>query len=211
MSRRIFKIDYDTGEIIWILGTHDGWEKPFSEKLLQPVDPNIRWTWHGHNPRVTDEGTICVYDNGNYQARPFTPSKPPAECFARGVEYFVNEKKGTVEEVWASADENTEDKVLSWAMGDCHRLPNTGNMLVIDSFCALEGPGLNWQGTVTTSDFTWKEWNRDSWTMSDFPYWGRIREYKRTGRQDVVFEVVVKDPDDLVGWEVYGGLRTPEL
>lgn len=206
-----FKVDRDTGEVIWILGPHDGWEKPFSEKLLQPVDSDMRWTWHGHNPRVSVEGTICVYDNGNYQARPFDPPKQPGEIYARGVEYFIDENKGTVEEVWASADDATDDKVLSWAMGDCHRLPKTGNMLVIDSFCVMEGPELNWQGSVTYSDFTWHEWDRSSWHMSDFPYWGRIREYRRNDNRDIVFEVVVKDPDDLIGWEVYGGLRTSDL
>jgi hypothetical protein len=205
------KIDRDTGGVIWILGPHEGWEKPFSDKLLQPVDPDIRWAWHGHNPRVTEEGTICVYDNGVYQARPFATPKKPAECYARGVEYFVDEKKGTVEEVWTSADDGTEDKVVSWAMGDCHRLPRTKNMLVIDSCCIPEGPELNWQGTVTTADLTWNEWDRGSWIIADFPLWGRIREYSRNSARDIVFEIVVRDPDDIVGWEVYGGLRTQDL
>ncbi|MBW1790225.1 MAG: aryl-sulfate sulfotransferase [Deltaproteobacteria bacterium] len=206
-----FKVDRDTGEVIWILGTHDGWEKPFSDKLLQPVDPDIRWPFHGHNPRVTDDGTICVYDNAAFQARPFTPAKKPAECFSRGVEYLVDERKGTVEEVWASADDGTEDKVVSWAMGDCHRLPKTNNMLVIDSVCMPEGPELSWQGNITTDDLTWEQWDRNCWNISDFALWGRIREYRRNSNRDVVFEIVVRDPDDLVGWEVYGGLRTPDL
>ena len=205
------KLDQNTGEVIWILGTHDGWKEPFSDKLLQPVDPNIHWTWHGHNPRVSNAGTVCVYDNGAFQARPFQPPKLPGEIYSRGVEYFVDEKNGTVEEVWASADENSEDKVISWAMGDCHRLPETGNMLVIDSVCAPEGPGLNWQGSVTIADLTWDEWDRSSWHISDFAQWGRIREYRRNSDRDVVFEIAVRDPDDLVGWEVYGGLRTPDF
>ena len=211
MQDAFIKIDQDTGEVIWILGTHDGWEKPFSDKLLEPADPNIQWTWHGHNPRVSNEGTICVYDNGVFQARPFTPPKKPAEIYSRGVEYLVDEKKGIVEEVWASADENTEDKVLSWAMGDCHRLPETGNMLVIDSTCLPKGPELSWQGAVTTNDLSWHEWDRNSWHMSDFAQWGRIRQYRRNSARDIVFEIVVRDPDDLVGWEVYGGLHTPDL
>ena len=205
------KLDQDSGEVVWILGTHDGWEKPFSDKLLKPVDPDIHWAWHGHNPRVSNAGTICIYDNAVFQTRPFNPPKQPAEIFSRGVEYFVDENKGTVEEVWASADENSEDKVISWAMGDCHRLPETGNMLVIDAVCAPVGPDLNWQGSVTLTDLTWDEWERSTWHPADFAAWGRVRQYKRNSDRDIVFEVVIKDPDDLVSWEAYGGLHTPDL
>ena len=215
MSFRIqdafIKVDRDTGEIIWILSPHDGWDKPFSDKLLQPVDAGIRWPYHGHNPRVTEEGTICIYDNAPYQARPFNPRKKPAECFSRGVEYLIDEKRGTVEEIWASGDENTEDKVVSMAMGDCHQLPKTKNMLVIDSFCMPEGPDLNWQGTVTTADLTWNAWDKASWTSEDFPLWSRIRQYRRNSSRDVVFEIVVRDPDDIIGWEVYGGVHIPDF
>lgn len=205
------KVDYETGEVIWILGPPKGWGKPYSERLLRPLDPNMRWPYHGHNPRMSNAGTMCIYDNGNWQARPFDKPKPPAEMNSRGVEYYIDESKGTVEEVWASADENTEDKVISWAMGDCHRLPETGNMLVIDSFCVKEGPELTWQGNVTLNDLTWYEWDRKNWHMSDFPYWGRIREYKRDSNREILFEAVVKDPDDLVGWEVYGGTRITDF
>ncbi|MBT5939783.1 MAG: hypothetical protein HOG95_07625 [Rhodospirillaceae bacterium] len=203
------KIDRESGEIVWILGPLEGWDGPQKSKLLQPVDPNIRWTWHGHNPRVNSDGSISVYDNGNYQHRPFDPPLKPSESYSRGVEYMVDESKGTVEEVWASTHDDSEDKVISWAMGDCHRLPNTGNRLVIDSFCAPEGPVLDVQGKITVDDFQWKEWDRSKWHMSDFCYWGRIREYGAGNK--IMFEVHVRDPDDIVGWEVFGGARVTSL
>ena len=65
---------------------------------------------------MTVDGTMCIYDNGNYQARPFDPPNQPAQGFSRGVEYHVDEAAGTVEEVWSSADEDTADKVISWAV-----------------------------------------------------------------------------------------------
>ncbi|MEE3000802.1 MAG: aryl-sulfate sulfotransferase [Pseudomonadota bacterium] len=203
------KIDRDSGDIVWILGPLENWKEPQKSKLLQPVDPNIRWTWHGHNPRVNSDGSFCVYDNGNYQRRPFDPPLRPAESYSRGVEYMVDEKKKVVEQIWTSTNDDSDDKVISWAMGDCHRLPGTGNRLVIDSFCTPEGPALDLQGKISIDDLQWKEWDRSNWHMSDFCYWGRIREYGRANK--IVFEVHVRDPDDLVGWEVFGGARIAEL
>jgi len=162
------KIDKDSGEIVWIISPHEGWDDPQKLKLLNPIDPNIRWTWHGHNPRVNADGSISVYDNGNYQRRPFDRPLKPAESYSRGVEYMVDEAKGTVEQVWTSTTDDSDDKVVSWAMGDCHRLAETGNHLVIDSFCAPEGPVLDVQGNVTIADFQWQEWDRSKWHMSDF-------------------------------------------
>jgi hypothetical protein len=45
--------------------------------------------------------------------------------------------------------------------------------------------------------------------MSDFCYWGRIREYDPDNK--ILFEVHVRDPDDIVGWEVFGGARIASL
>lgn len=203
------KIDRQSNEIRWILGPHDGWKPPWSDKLLTPADPNMRWPWHGHNPRVNEDRTISIYDNGLYQARPFAQPLRPHQCPARGVEYRVDEEKRTVEQVWSSQSSDPDDEVISWAMGDCHKLPKTGNRFVIDSFCLPQGDYLTHLKNVNREDLGWNEWNRSEWHMSDFCYWGRIREYGQNN--DVKLEIHLRDPDDIVGWEVYGGSRVRAL
>ncbi|MEE2955100.1 MAG: aryl-sulfate sulfotransferase [Pseudomonadota bacterium] len=207
----IIKIDRKTKDIVWILGDHDGWEGELKEKLLTPTH-DLRWHYHGHNPRVTGENQFVMYDNGVCRAMPFHgPSAPPHECFSRAIEYRVDPEKMEVSEVWVSSSDDSEDRVISWAMGDAHRLKTTGNMLVIDSFCTPEGPELNRLGTVTVSDLMWDSWNRAGWHPNDFATWGRIREMKRDGDQDVVFHVRVDNEHDIVGWEVFGGARVNSL
>ncbi len=207
----IVKIDRKTKEIKWILGDHAGWEGPLKEKLLTPTH-DLRWHYHGHNPRVTGENQFVMYDNGICRALPFHGRQvPPAQCFARAVEYKVDPDKMEVSEVWVSGSDESEDRVISWAMGDAHRLAETDNMLVIDSFCTPEGPELNRMGTIKVDDLTWNEWRRDEWTPNDFATWGRIREMKRDGGREVVFEVRVDHEHDIVGWEVFGGARVKSL
>lgn len=206
----IIKVDKSSGDIKWILGPHSGWDAQKQKKLLKPVGDNFRWPWHGHNPRVTPQGTIVMYDNSIFRARPFEPARPPSQCFSRGVEFEVDEEQMEVRQVWSS-DSPRDDKLLSWAMGDAHRLPNTGNMLVIDSFCFPRQDPIDKLGRIRHSDLGWDEWERNGWHPSDFAYWARIRELQRDHARTVAFEAHVEDAHDIMGWEVFGGLKAPTL
>ena len=201
----VLKVDR-AGDIQWILGHHKDWSVALRPRLLTPVG-DLVWFWHGHNPRVTSEGTIIMYDNAILQAWPFDPPKPPADCFARAVEYEVDEDRMEVRQVWTSAD---ADPVVSWAMGDAHRLPETDNRLVIDSLCLPEADPLDARGKVRKADLTWNERVRGEWHPSDFSYWARVREYRRD-THEIVFEARIEDPDGIMGWEVFGGTKSPSM
>ena len=192
---------------MWILGDHGNWRSPQKEKLLAPAH-DFRWHYHGHNPRVTAEGTIVMYDNGICRAVPWAPQAAPHECFARAVEYAVDEDRRTVREVWTSSDDEDPERVVSWAMGDAHRLAND-NMLVVDSTCLPTRAQLS--RACAMDDLTWNEWKREEWHPNDMPYWARVREMKRDASREVVFEVRFEDPNELVGWQVYGGARIASL
>lgn len=206
----IFKVSRASGEIKWILGPHSGWSEKFKSKLLTPVG-DFQWPWHAHNPRVTPQGTVVIYDNSIFHSRPFEPRRQPHECFSRGVEFEIDEARMEIRQLWSSDDPAANDRLLSWAMGDAHRLPETNNMLVIDSFCFPQDDPIDKLGNIRRSDLQWDEWDREGWHPSDFSYWSRIREYQRKPDRPVVFEAHVADPNDIMGWEVFGGLKTTTL
>ncbi len=203
----LIKIDKASGEIRWILGDHGNWKSPQKEKLLEPAH-ELRWHYHGHNPRVTADGTILMYDNGICRAQPYEPQAAPHECFARAVEYAVDEAARSVREVWTSSDDDDPERVISWAMGDAHRLAND-NMLIVDSICLPMREQLT--ASCHVSDLTWNEWKREEWHPNDMPYWTRIREMKRDASREVVFELHLEDPHELVGWQTFGGARVASL
>ena len=203
----IVKIDRRTKEIRWILGDHRGWEGDLKKKLLTRTG-DFRWHYHGHNPRVTGENRFVMYDNGVIRNMPPDPIAPPHECFARAVEYEVDPSNMKVKELWSSSDDDDPERVISFAMGDAHRLPND-NMMVIDSVCLPLHEQLNRR--VTAEDLTWNQKRRDEWHPADFPLWGRIREMKHDASRDVVFEVHVIHPHELITWECFGGTRAASL
>lgn len=196
----ILKVDRKSGDIRWILGEPTDWGA-LTSKVLKPVGQPFAWPYHFHNPRLSGKGTIVVFDNGSYGARPFAPYKSPDQVFSRGVEFQVDDKMRTVRQVWASEDKLTADSCNAWAMGDAHRLPKTDNMLVIYSFCIDMRPGTTLNETDTDKIFN-----------GVFPTQGpRIREYTHTSPAELLFDVRMRDPSDVISWTAYGGERIADL
>lgn len=206
----VLKISRETKEILWILGTHENWGPECQSKLLNPVGDDFQWHWHGHNPRVTGPNRFVMYDNRNLQAMPFNERKKPAECFARAVEYEVDGEQMTVRQRWTSRDTD-ETRVVSWAMGDAHRLPQTGNFLVIDSDCNPTDDPITASGDVRQADLIWDNFDRTKFNEADFPSWVRIREMKANDTADVLWEAQIKHPHDAIGWNVFGGFRSASM
>ena len=197
----ILKIDRKSGKIVWILGDHSDWSPELQSRLLTPVGNNFRWPWHMHNPRITSEGTIVLFDNGIYGARPGQQRVPFHKSFSRGVEYRVDEKAMTVEQVWASA--LTDDDVIerTWAMGDAHRLEKSDTALVVHSISMPHG----------RDDIGLDEEDRTQRYVAEFPSYARILEYARSDIRDILFDLTVRDEDELVQWEVFSAVRVDDL
>ncbi len=99
----MIKVSRKTGEVIWILGQNHGWGADWQDKVLKPVGAT-QLPYYGHNPRVTPQGTIVLYDNALDQALPFDGGqrKGVHDTLSRGVEYEIDEEAMTVRQLWAS-------------------------------------------------------------------------------------------------------------
>jgi len=104
----------------------------------------------------------------------------------------------TIRQVWSSHDGPDPDSCFSWAMSDAQRLPKTGNIFIVDAICADRERGLGVDESASDK------------YLSEVPSYGRIREYDHATK-DVLFEVIVEDPNELTAYEVFGGLRIPSL
>lgn len=189
----VFRMSRATGELMWILGNPDGWRWPWNQHLLQP-DGTVEWPFHQHAPLVTPRGTILMFDNGNFRARPFERKRPAAESFSRAVEYSVNSETMTVSQVWSyggPADELYYSSMLGYAQP----LPLTGNVLITDGARRTDAVGNPSDSNVGTSR------------------WARIVEVTRTTPGRKVFELIVGNPAQPLnaGWSVYRSRRLRSL
>jgi arylsulfate sulfotransferase len=127
----VVKFSRSTGQLIWILGNHANWGPQFQPYLLNPVGTPFEWQFHQHAPMLTPQGTLLLFDNGNYRAAPFdgTPRLTGPQSYSRGVEYAIDPVKMEVRQVWQYGSD------LAWphfsaSQGKAEWMPHTGNVLL---------------------------------------------------------------------------------
>ena len=122
----IIKIGRDK-KVKWILGAPRGWKGEFAGKVLKPVDHQGKpiactdatceggfdWTWTQHTAFRIDAKSkpgvvyLTAFDNGD--ARGMEQPALPEMKYSRAVVYKVDEKAGTVDQVWTFGEERGHD------------------------------------------------------------------------------------------------------
>ncbi len=191
----VVKIDRKTKSLKWILGTPEGWNAPWSDKLLKPVG-DVTWQFHQHNSLVTPEGTILLFDNGNCRTWPFEAPLPASENYSRVAEFEVDEEAMTVRQVWSYGGPGEEASYCPFICG-AQPLPESGTVLAC------------FGGMLATPEGA----------VSEDPTTGigsvRLVEVTRDPNGDAapekVFELFIDTRDESRGWDVYRAVRLPSL
>ena len=197
MQDAVVKVDRKTGEIVWILGDHSGWPPHLQPKLLTP-DGEMSWFYHQHMPQITSKGTLLLFDNRTFSARPFAPPLRPAQTWTRAVEYAINEETRSVSQLWASQGP-AADRLMTFAMGEADAMPSTGNVLLFyGSAAVVTDMSLSWEDVLAPGG------NTDRGT--------RIREFTGTSPSEIVWDIDIYDSsEDQVRWGIYGGARIAQF
>jgi len=128
----IYKFSRATGKLIWILAPPVDWPTNFQPYLLNPVGTPFEWCYGQHAPELTPQGTLLVFDDGEYRASPFDPELPDPDNYSRSVEYSIDETNMTISQVWDSYDsgQSGNDRIYSSIMGNTDWLPQQRDVLV---------------------------------------------------------------------------------
>ncbi len=202
----VVKVDLDTGNLKWILGVPDGWQEPWSDQLLAPVQfigmgryadkQDMEWPYHQHAPMITPRGTLLLYDNGNFRARPFDVSQKPEDSYSRAVEYSINEKTMEVSEVWSHGGPG-DDAIYSSFISDADWLPRTENVLVTHGGILTAQDGKRADGVGLDV--------RRSAQILEIKRVNTIVPYQTQGfvPNERVFEMTIDADTATGGWHVY--------
>ncbi len=185
----VFKLDLDSGELVWVISFPSGWREEWDKYLLYPVGDGM-YPCHEHAAKVTPQGTILMFDNGTYRARPFDLKRHPKDNFSRAVEYEIDEEKMEFKQVWSYG--GPEDEIFfSPFLGDTDWLPITGNVMITDGARVRAPDGSNANHPAHGRK------------------WAHILEVTHDQPAQKVFEIVIDDPGS--GWTVYRAERIPGL
>ena len=97
----VINIDYDTGELNWIIGDPTNWSKEYQKYFFEPVgDGEFEWQWSQHAAMITPEGYVFILDNGNNKSKIKEEYVSAEDSYTRGVMYKIDTDKMTIEQVW---------------------------------------------------------------------------------------------------------------
>lgn len=119
----VVKIGRDK-EVKWILAPSKGWNEKLSKKLLKPVadsgkplqcdengkceNSDFDFSYTQHTAWLSSKGTLTVFDNGD--GRGLEQPALPTMKYSRFVEYKIDEKNMTVQQIW----EYGKDRGYDW-------------------------------------------------------------------------------------------------
>lgn len=126
----VVKISRTTGQLKWILGPHENWGPQWQPYLLTPVGSPFAWQYGQHAPILTPQGTLVLYDDGNYRASPFETQIPNDQNYSRAVEYRIDETTMEVSQVWEYGSTNSGQWFFTPYQGNAEPEPATGNILI---------------------------------------------------------------------------------
>lgn len=132
----VISIDYETGELRWILGDPEGWHTVDENYFFNPVGEDFQWQYAQHAAMVTPEDHIFLFDNGPFRAKKTNEEDQLTgdENYSRGVIYKIQEDSMTVEQFWAFGKDRGPEW-FSLYLGDVdyltkgHYLINSGGQL----------------------------------------------------------------------------------
>ncbi|MDA3731893.1 aryl-sulfate sulfotransferase [Niameybacter massiliensis] len=98
----VINIDYETGDLNWIIGDPEGWPQEMVEKyFFTPVgDGEFDWQYEQHACMMLPDGDVMVFDNGHWRAKNKENYVLNRDNFSRGVRYRINTEDMTIEQVW---------------------------------------------------------------------------------------------------------------
>jgi hypothetical protein len=192
----VVKLSRQTGGLRWILGPHEGWGAQWQPYLLTPTGASFAWPYGQHAPVLTPQGTLLLYDDGNYRTMPFTPPIADTNNYSRAVEYRIDEQKMEVSQVWEYGGTNTAERLFTPYEGNAEPLPKTGNVLI-------DFPAVSYVNGSAPSSFG------PTATMA------RIKEVTHDAQAQVAFDLAITmyDNDSVLFKDctVYRCHRIPDL
>lgn len=106
----VINIDYDSGNLNWIIGDPAGWPADYVEKyFFTPVGEDFEWSYEQHGVVVCPDGDIMMFDNGHYRSKKKENYMPASQSYSRGVKYQIDRKERTIRQIWQYGKERGAD------------------------------------------------------------------------------------------------------
>lgn len=143
----IINIDYDTGELNWIIGDSTNWSEEYQKYFFTPIGDDFEWQWSQHAAMITPEGYVFVLDNGNNKSKIKEEYVSASDSYTRGVMYKIDTDQITIEQIWEYGKERGSEFYSPYIsdvdyLGKDHYIVHSGGIVYVDGKNSNEPAGL---------------------------------------------------------------------
>ena len=94
----VINIDYDSGELNWILGDNTNFSEEYQKYFFKLEEGE--WQWSQHAAMILPNGNVFLFDNGNNKSKNKDEYVKATNSYSRGVIYELDTDNMTAKEVW---------------------------------------------------------------------------------------------------------------
>lgn len=151
----VINIDYESGELNWIIGDPTSWSEEYQKYFFKPVGDNFEWQWSQHAAMITPEGYVFLLDNGNNKSKIKEEYVPAEDSYTRGVIYQIDTQNMTIEQRWEYGKERGSEFYSPYIsdvdyLGENHYIVHSGGIVYVDGKNSNQPAGFSKNATLVS-------------------------------------------------------------
>ncbi len=144
----VINIDYDTGNLNWIIGDSTNWSEEYQKYFFEPIGDDFEWQWSQHAAMITPEGYVFILDNGNNKSKIKDEYVSAQDSYTRGVMYKIDTQDMTIEQVWEYGKERGSEFYSPYIsdvdyIDDGHYIVHSGGIVYVDGVNSNQPAGFS--------------------------------------------------------------------
>lgn len=153
----VINIDYDTGELNWIIGDPTNWSEEYQKYFFTPTgEGEFEWQWSQHAAMITPEGYVFILDNGNNKSKIESEYVDASNSYTRGVMYKIDTKNMTIEQIWEYGKDRGSEFYSPYIsdvdyIKENHYIVHSGGIVYVDGKNSNQPAGFS-NNTTLVSD-----------------------------------------------------------
>ncbi len=158
----VINIDYDSGDLNWIIGDPTNWSEEYQKYFFTPVGDDFEWQWSQHAAMITPEGYVFIFDNGNNKSKKEDEYVPAEDSYSRGVMYKIDTDKMTIEQVFEYGKERGSE-FYSPYISDVdylerdHYIIHSGGIVYVDGKNSNQPAGISGADRLVSDTVEYKD------------------------------------------------------
>ena len=158
----VINIDYDSGDLNWIIGDSTNWREEYQKYFFTPVGDDFEWQWSQHAAMITPEGYVFIFDNGNNKSKNEDEYVPAEDSYSRGVMYKIDTDKMTIEQVFEYGKERGSEFYSPYIsdvdyLDSEHYIIHSGGIVYVDGKNSNQPAGISGADRLESDTVEYKD------------------------------------------------------